>query len=168
MKVLDLRCEHGHAFEGWFGSEDDYRQQLERGLLECPLCGTKAVQRLPSAPRLNLSGARAEPSQSAAATPATAPAAAAANSTATSVAPSPDAQRQAAQAQWLQAVRHVMANTEDVGSQFAEEARRIHYGEAENRGIRGQASKEETQALSEEGIEIFSLPVPEALKGPVQ
>jgi hypothetical protein len=166
MKVLDLRCEHGHAFEGWFGSEDDYRQQLERGLLECPLCGTKAVQRLPSAPRLNLSGARAEPSQSAAAAPATAAPAQAAASAA--VPPMADAQRQAAQAQWLQAVRHVMANTEDVGSQFAEEARRIHYGEAENRGIRGQASKEETQALSEEGIDVFSLPVPEALKGPVQ
>lgn len=168
MKVLDLRCEHGHAFEGWFGSEDDYRQQLERGLLECPLCGTKAVQRLPSAPRLNLSGARAEPSQGGVASPVTAPAPA--NSTvSTATPPAPDAQRQAAaQAQWLQAVRHVMANTEDVGSQFAEEARRIHYGEAENRGIRGQASKEETQALSDEGIDVFSLPIPEALKGPLQ
>ncbi|MEY8689800.1 MAG: DUF1178 family protein [Leptothrix sp. (in: b-proteobacteria)] len=166
MKVLDLRCEHGHAFEGWFGSEDDYRQQLERGLLECPLCGTKAVQRLPSAPRLNLSGARAAPAQAAAAAPATAASAqAAASATMPATA---DAQRQAAQAQWLQAVRHVMANTEDVGSQFAEEARRIHYGEAENRGIRGQASQEETQALSEEGIDVFSLPVPEALKGPLQ
>jgi hypothetical protein len=167
MKVLDLRCEHGHAFEGWFGSEDDYRRQLERGQLECPLCSTKAVQRLPSAPRLNLSGARAEPSKSAAsAAPPAAPAPSVGPGSV--VAPAPDAERQAAQALWLQAVRHVMANTEDVGSQFAEEARRIHYGEAENRAIRGQASKEETQELSEEGIDIFSMPVPDALKGPLQ
>jgi hypothetical protein len=167
MKVLDLRCEHGHAFEGWFGSEDDYRQQLERGQLACPLCGTKAVQRLPSAPRLNLSGARAEPPQSAAsAAPPAAPAPLTGPGSA--VAPAPDAERQAAQALWLQAVRHVMANTEDVGSQFAEEARRIHYGEAENRAIRGQASKEETQALGEEGIDVISMPVPDALKGPLQ
>ena len=59
MKVLDLRCGTGHAFEGWFASEDDYGSQRERGLLDCPVCGNAEVMRLPSAPRLNLSGARA-------------------------------------------------------------------------------------------------------------
>ena len=59
MKVLDLRCGAGHAFEGWFASEDDYGSQRERGLLDCPVCGNAEVVRLPSAPRLNLSGARA-------------------------------------------------------------------------------------------------------------
>ena len=51
MKVLSLRCAHGHGFEGWFGSEDDYLSQCERGLVECPLCGSGDVSRLPSAPR---------------------------------------------------------------------------------------------------------------------
>jgi hypothetical protein len=69
---------------------------------------------------------------------------------------------------WLQAVRHVLANTEDVGPRFAEEARRIHYGESEQRNIRGQASAEEAQALLEEGIEIAMLPLPDALKDPLQ
>jgi hypothetical protein len=72
------------------------------------------------------------------------------------------------QAQWLKAVRHLIDNTEDVGERFATEARRIHYGEIEARGIRGQASPGERQALHEEGIEIMSMPVPAALKGPVQ
>jgi len=60
MKVYSLQCEQGHAFEGWFGSEGAYAEQCDRGLLECPLCASKSVQRLPSAPRLSLSGARAE------------------------------------------------------------------------------------------------------------
>ncbi|MFA6262698.1 MAG: DUF1178 family protein, partial [Bacteroidia bacterium] len=72
------------------------------------------------------------------------------------------------QAHWLQAVRHMIANTEDVGERFAEEARRIHYGETANRGIRGEATPDERQALNEEGIEVMAIPVPRALKGPVQ
>jgi hypothetical protein len=72
------------------------------------------------------------------------------------------------QAAWLKMVRHVMANTEDVGEKFAEEARRIHYGESEERGIRGKASQEETEALIEEGISVVPLPVPKALKEPLQ
>ncbi len=58
MKVLDLRCANGHGFEGWFGSEDDFLDQNGRGLVECPLCADHVITRLPSAPRLNLSGAR--------------------------------------------------------------------------------------------------------------
>jgi hypothetical protein len=147
MKVLDLRCANGHGFEGWFASEDDFLVQNGRGLVECPLCADHVVTRLPSAPRLNLSAARE-------------PAAAA-------KVPAPP-QPADLQAVWLQTVRHLMANTEDVGERFAEEARRIHYGESEQRGIRGQASLDERQALSDEGIEVVSIPVPAALKGPVQ
>ena len=69
---------------------------------------------------------------------------------------------------WLQAVRHLLANTEDVGERFADEARRIHYGEEPQRGIRGQATPEEREALRDEGIEAMSLPLPAALKGPLQ
>jgi hypothetical protein len=72
------------------------------------------------------------------------------------------------QSQWLKVVRQVMSSTEDVGDRFAEEARRIHYGEVEERGIRGRASREDAEALREEGIAVVALPLPDALKGPVQ
>lgn len=146
MKVFNLRCSHDHRFEGWFGSEDDFASQNQRGMVECPLCADKAVTRLPSAPRLNVSNLR-EPTVAVAEAAAT------------------EAQRQS---QWMQAVRHVMANTEDVGERFPEEARRIHYGEVQDRGIRGQATREDAIALREEGIEVMALRVPPALKGPVQ
>jgi hypothetical protein len=68
----------------------------------------------------------------------------------------------------MHAVRHVMANTEDVGTRFAEEARKIHYGEREERNIRGQATRKETEALLDEGIDVMPLPVPDALKEPLQ
>ncbi|MGZ5181808.1 MAG: DUF1178 family protein [Ramlibacter sp.] len=146
MKVLNLQCSQRHVFEGWFGSDEEFQGQLARGLLECPMCGDTAVAKLPSAPRLNL-GAQPEPAPR------------------QDVVSMPEAALQRA---WLKMVRHVMSNTEDVGERFAEEARRIHYGESEERGIRGQASPEETEALLEEGIGVLPLPVPKALKGPVQ
>ncbi len=147
MKVLNLHCAHDHSFEGWFGSEDDYQSQLERGLVECPMCGSTAIGKLPSAPRLNL-GAQPAPAASK-----------------EDVVSMPDAQMQKA---WLKMVRHVMANTEDVGERFAEEARKIHYGETGERGIRGQASAEEARELLDEGIGVLPLPVPKALKGTLQ
>ena len=146
MKVLNLQCAHQHVFEGWFGSDDEFQAQLAGGLLECPLCGDTGISRLPSAPRLNF-GAQ----------PAAAPK--------QEVTAMPGVEMQRA---WLQMVRHVMANTEDVGERFAQEARRIHHGEVEERGNRGQATREETEALLEEGIGVLPLPIPKALKGPVQ
>jgi hypothetical protein len=142
MKVLNLRCANDHRFEGWFASDEDYTSQQERGLVECPLCGDKASERLPTAPRLNVAGLREAPSGAPAAV--------------------------TMQEAWVRAVRHVMANTEDVGERFPEEARRIHYGETEGRGIRGRASTADADALREEGIEVVSLPVPAAIKGTVQ
>jgi hypothetical protein len=143
MKVLDLRCANGHGFEGWFASEEAFMDQNGRGLIECPMCADRVVSRMPSAPRLNLSGAR-EPAAQAPATAAD------------------------TQAAWMQAIKQVLANTEDVGPRFAEEARRIHYGEVEVRGIRGRATPDEAKALREEGVEFASLPVPLALKEPLQ
>ena len=142
MKVLNLRCENGHGFEGWFASDDEFMDQNGRGLVECPMCGDKVISRMPTAPRLNLSGQREAPP---------------AEPTSVDM-----------QAAFLQAVRQMMANTEDVGERFPEEARRIHYGEAEQRGIRGEATPDERQALLEEGIEVVPIPIPRALKGPVQ
>ena len=69
---------------------------------------------------------------------------------------------------WLKAVQHVINHTEDVGDRFAEEARRIHYGETHERGIRGQATAQDRQALQEEGIDVIPLPLPKGLTGPVQ
>lgn len=148
MKVIDLRCQSGHRFEGWFASDDDFLEQNGRSLIECPLCADKVIVRLPSAPRLNLSGAR-EP------VPSETPAAA------------PDATTEL-QTRWMQMVRHVLQNTEDVGEKFADEARRIHYGETPQRGIRGQASADEREALRDEGIEVMPLPIPSALKDTLQ
>ena len=156
MKVLNLQCGEGHGFEGWFASHDDYDEQRTRGLLTCPVCNSAEVSKLPSAPRLNLGAEGPRPE----ARP-TAPAEAAPQALA-QVSP------QQLQAAWMKMVRHVMAHTEDVGTQFAEEARKIHYGEREERNIRGQASRAETEALLEEGIDILPLPVPAGLKEPLQ
>lgn len=141
MKVLDLQCPHAHRFEGWFASADDFESQQSRKLVECPICGANEVSRLPSAPRLNLSTA-AEAKQPASAGQ--------------------------VQAQFMRALREVLEKTENVGDRFAEEARRIHYNEAPARSIRGVTTAEDARALVEEGIEVMPLPVPTALKGPLQ
>jgi hypothetical protein len=159
MKVLNLRCASGHGFEGWFASDDDFMGQNGRGMIECPLCADSVITRIPSAPRLNLSGAKEPaPATQASAVPA-----------AVSPAASPDGPPSAdMQTLWVSAVRKLMAQTEDVGNRFAEEARRIHYGEIPQRGIRGQATPEQREALQEEGIETLAIPVPRALEGPLQ
>ena len=157
MKVLDLRCAHDHRFEGWFASEEDAQSQISRDLVQCPVCGDHAVSRLPSAPRLNLSGATAR----------AVPASEAGNDAGGKAeGKSAEARQmmQALQAHYLKAVRQVLSQTEDVGDRFVEEARRMHYEEAPERGIRGSASPEDVQALAEEGIETFPLIVPDALK----
>lgn len=161
MKVLNLRCANGHGFEGWFGSEEDFLSQNGRSLIECPLCADRVVTRMPAAPRLNLSGARAPTS--------TAPAAATTSTAVVGAPPQVQAPPTAdLQATWLAGVRQLLARTEDVGPRFAEMARRMHYGEMPHRGIRGQASPEERAALSDEGIETMAIPVPRALEGPLQ
>ncbi len=145
MKVLNLQCAHQHEFEGWFGSEDDYASQLARGLVSCPMCGDVHIQKKLSAPRLNLRAGRQEPE------------APVANQVAMSNhGANPDLA--AMQARIMQALREVMANTEDVGERFADEARAMHHGEAEHRQIRGKASPQEALELMEEGIEVIALP----------
>lgn len=159
MKVLDLQCAQGHGFEGWFGSEDDFQSQQARGLLSCPLCDSTQVTKLPSAPRLNL-GAGASSG----------------DDKPLAVKPSPVSQTRGdgdglarnLQAAWLGAMRRVLAQTEDVGPRFAEEARRMHYGESAPRAIRGQASLQEADALQDEGIEVALLPIPPGLDDKMQ
>jgi len=162
MKVLDLRCGAGHGFEGWFASEADYDSQRERGLLDCPVCGNADVARMPSAPRLNLSGARAPAAETAAQGEAARGAAAPAPQQAELAVHGSAARR------FVEAVAELLKNTEDVGNRFAEEARRIHYGESDAKAIRGQTTPEERAALADEGIEVFTLPVPLPPKTPLQ
>ena len=147
MKVLDLACRHGHVFEGWFASEDDFQSQKARALVQCPLCGDAEIEKRLSAPRLNLrAAAPAAPSDPVPSGPS----------------------RQALQAAWLRASREVIAKTEDVGARFADEARRMHHGEIEARGIRGQASIKEAAALIEEGISVLPLALADGAKDTLQ
>lgn len=152
MKVLDLKCAQQHVFEGWFASEEDFQNQRTRGLVSCPLCGDAAVDKQLSAPRLNLGAVpQALPAPAVPATDAPLPAMAA------------DPRMQAA---FLKTMREAVARTEDVGERFAQVARQMHYGEIEERGIRGRTSAEEAVQLLEEGISV--LPLPPALKEPLQ
>lgn len=161
MKVLDLQCSAGHTFEGWFGSEQDFVSQVQRALVQCPLCGDAAVQKKLSAPRLNLSGAKAP----AVSHPPPQPVADAVSEGGPAL--NPELQNALHQA-WVHMAKQVLANTEDVGDRFADEARRIHYGEVEERGIRGKTTPTEARELMEEGIDLVALPIPEHLKKPLQ
>ncbi len=141
MIVFNLGCAALHRFEGWFASADDFESQRKRGLLVCPMCGSAEVTKQLSAPRLNLSaGADAPPPASAA--------------------PIGVAVIDPEQRHLRELIRRVIESTEDVGQNFSEEARRIHYKEAPVRAIRGVASKEEAQSLAEEGIAVAQLPFP--------
>lgn len=147
LKVFNLHCDSGHAFEGWFGSADDFDAQFARGQLTCPLCGSHQVTKALSAPYLATGASEkqlAAPQQAAMPTPAQ------------------------MQALFVKFAREIVANTEDVGQRFAEEARRIHYKEAEERGIRGVTTKDEAAALEEEGINVVPLPFADLLKEPLQ
>ena len=134
MIIFDLGCPDDHRFEGWFRSTEEFSAQQDRGLVACPHCGSTDIRRLPSAVYLAAS----------------APAAAAA-APAVQAMPSPAALARAV-------VDHLVSQSEDVGSEFAAEARRIHYHEAPERSIRGQASADDYAALQDEGIDVIRLP----------
>lgn len=159
MLVLNLACRHDHRFEGWFGSAADFESQLGRRLVACPICADTNISRMLSAPRLNVSHLRDEGREPRRTESSIADATGA-------VTKLPDGGN--LQSQVWAAIQQVLANTEDVGTRFADEARRIHYGEAEERGIRGQASLAEKEELADEGIAVLSLPIPELLKGTLQ
>ena len=137
MKIFDLQCGAGHRFEGWFASAEEFASQRAQGLVGCPSCGAQEVDRIPSATRFN--------------TGAPQPAAR-------------DAKGQdplaLAQKLYSRMLDEMLTKSEDVGTRFPEEARRIYYKEARARSIRGQASQEEHDALVEEGIPVARLPVP--------
>lgn len=130
MILFKLRCAAEHEFEAWFRDGATYERQAGRGLIACPECGDAAIEKAPMAPRV----ARAAAGQPAP--------------------PSPEQLRHMLQ----QLRRHVESNCDYVGERFADEARRIHRGEAEARGIYGESTEEESDALAEEGIEVARVP----------
>ncbi|MDH5301370.1 MAG: DUF1178 family protein [Gammaproteobacteria bacterium] len=145
MVIYDLRCDQAHQFEGWFRSIDDYQSQLGAGLLCCPICDSKKVVKIPTASYVQ-TGKRAEPRPTE--TPSSVPAPAAMSEV------PPLLQKALAHLQDF--IRH---NSDDVGNRFAEEAKKIHYGEAEKRNIHGVASGDQLSELREEGIEVLSMPL---------
>jgi hypothetical protein len=156
MILYRLRCAKGHEFESWFKDSKSYERQERKSLIGCAVCGEAKVERAPMAPRLGKGGSgKVEVEMPAVGTPTPAPA------------PSPDQQQMAALARHmpkelrealLKARAEVEKNCDHVGDKFAEEARKIHYGESDKRGIYGQTSEEEAEALAEEGIEFGRLP----------
>ncbi len=145
MKIYDLLCGGGHRFEGWFSSARDFASQKRKGLLSCPSCGAAGVRRVPSASRVNLGVQEPKSTAEAGQVPGNA-----------------EGKDAFAIAQMLYSrmVDEMLAKSEDVGTAFPEEARKIHYKEAAGRSIRGQASQEEHDALVEEGIPVTRLPIP--------
>ena len=152
-----LACDNGHDFESWFPSSASYDQQAARGLVECPLCGSAKVEKQLMAPSLGRKG------QAPAAELVQPPSAAPETSLVPVAPPQPVAlisEREQAVRAMLRAVReHVTKNAHYVGADFAEEARKMHYGEVEHRSIYGQADAAEAKALLEEGIEFPPLPM---------
>ncbi|MBY5820148.1 DUF1178 family protein [Rhizobium leguminosarum] len=136
MIRYSLTCDNAHEFEGWFSESADFDCQVEIGFLTCPVCHSAAISKLLMAPSV-LTAREKDKMQTLAM----------------------DAMRREALQKLKEAVAAVKANSEDVGTQFPEEARKIHYGEADARGIIGQATVDEAQALLEEGIEIAAIPV---------
>ncbi|HWW26517.1 MAG TPA: DUF1178 family protein [Caulobacter sp.] len=129
-----LSCDHDHAFEGWFGSSSDYDDQAARGLLECPLCASKVVRKQIMAPAV--AGTKAQ-----------------------KAAPEPTAaMREMMMTAMGEVRRQVEENFDYVGDRFAKEARDIHDGKSEERGIYGEASPKEVKALIEDGVQIAPLP----------
>lgn len=145
MIVFDLHCKQGHRFEGWFGSAKDFASQKKRGLLSCPSCGGTGIEKGLSAPRLNMGAQEPKPLPKFA-----------------DRTPDMEGKDPFAVAQMLYSrmLDEILAKSEDVGSKFPDEARKIYYQEAPGRAIRGQATKEEHDALVDEGIPVARFPIP--------
>jgi hypothetical protein len=153
MILYRLRCSKGHEFESWFKDSKSYERQEKKSLIGCPVCGGAKIERAPMAPRLGKGSQKKDVEAPPAAVPAPVPSA--------------EQQQMAALARHmpkelrealLKVREQVEKNCEPVGDKFAEEARKIHYGESDKRGIYGETSEEEAEALAEEGIEFGRLP----------
>ncbi|EAQ37578.1 hypothetical protein NB311A_04684 [Nitrobacter sp. Nb-311A] len=141
MIRYNLRCERGHTFESWFQSSSTYDSQVKRKLVTCAICGSTNVEKAIMAPRIAGSKTRDEPSSADPSTSAIM------------------AEERELRAELKQLHDHLVKNADNVGAQFPNEARKMHYGDIEHRPIYGEASIEEARSLIEEGVEVGSLPV---------
>ncbi len=153
MIVYDLKCGKGHVFEVWFGSSSDYDQQKKRGLLECPYCGERSVEKALMAPNV---AAKSNQKQERPAGPAQA--AAPMNRSVGAGGEAPPEVVKEMLAKLAEVQRQVEESFDYVGDDFAEEARKIHFGETEERPIYGEVNLEEAKELKEVGIDILPLP----------
>ncbi|MDB5815448.1 MAG: hypothetical protein JWN23_2565 [Rhodocyclales bacterium] len=151
MIVVDLICEHQHRFEGWFAHSDDVESQQRRGLLTCAICGSREMRRLPSAPHVQREGAGDERTE------AQEPAAGASTSVVEQGVVT-GGQAQHLLQLLVKKLQESAAQSEDVGEAFTVEVRRIHFGDAEARAIRGLATAQEVESLLEEGISVLPIP----------
>lgn len=149
MIIYDLVCDQDHRFEGWFASAAEFDRQAQGKLVECPLCGSSETRRIASAAYVHTSPGPP---------PAPAPERAEAFY-------GPGTHREMSGEILAKMVRHILDSTEDVGNEFPEAARRIHYKEVPERAIRGTATMEEFDELREEGISVAALPFPLAGRG---
>ncbi len=140
MIRYDLICDKGHEFEGWFSDSAAYDTQRKRGFVECADCGSTKVAKQLMAPNIGAKGNRKLTEATAVATP-------------------PADPRMKMMLNMMREMRaHVEKTAENVGDKFADEARKIHYNESEQRGIYGSATPDDAQALIEEGIDVMPLP----------
>jgi hypothetical protein len=161
MKVYNLACPLDHRFEGWFSSEEDCLAQQEQGILACPICDSTQISRMPSAPHIakSLSAAVVASGEEVGVN----------SGEVVALTGNDHSQLEAqVQAAFLKGMRELMGKSEDVGTAFAEEARKIHYKEAPERSIRGQTTLDEAESLREEGIEVLAVPIMPAFKNTLQ
>ena len=163
MIRYSLQCERGHAFESWFQDSASYDKQAKRGLVSCPMCDSVKVEKSIMAPQIPRKGRTAEQR---AGEEKVMRATARRNKAGAETAAAPQAAEPLLMAQEkellskLKELRdHIKANADNVGEQFPEQARKMHYGEIEHRPIYGDASPTEAKALIEEGVEVMPLPV---------
>ena len=135
MIRFSLACRQGHAFDGWFRSNEDFEQQNGRGLVSCPACGSASVSKALMAPAVSTARKREK------------------------IALAVSADQKAAMTKLRELAKAAIANSEDVGERFVEEARKIHYGEVESRAIRGEAGASDIAELLEEGVPVMPIPV---------
>ncbi|MDJ0977778.1 MAG: DUF1178 family protein [Erythrobacter sp.] len=159
MIVFDLHCEHGHRFEGWFGSSGDFEDQLSRGLLACPECGTAKVSKAPMAPAVPVKGNAAPTAVPRVSAPVASDEAAPDAPLANREMP---AEVQRAMAKLAEAQAKALKDSTWVGGDFAKQSREMHYGERDEGPIHGQASLKEAKELLDEGVPVAPLPFPAA------
>ena len=151
-----LICEYGHDFESWFQDSAAFDKQAKRRLVACPHCGSAKIEKAIMAPRLSSSRKRKTPAETQAPAPA---AAAPENVQEKSLVAMISPQEHEFRAKLKELKEHLTKNADNVGPEFPEEARKMHYGEIEHRSIYGEASPKDAKDLAEEGIEFHPLPI---------